>query len=172
MKKVSVLFVCMGNICRSPTAQGVFESLVERSGLAQAIRVDSAGTHAYHLGSQPDQRSQQAALGRGIDLTRQRARKIQATDFTEFDYVLAMDLQNLQALQAHAQARQAQNLRLFMEFASRWREREVPDPYYGGSQGFERVLDMIEDASEGLLEHLIRQHALKQAEQAEREQLG
>lgn len=166
MKKVNVLFVCMGNICRSPTAQGVFESLVQRSGLAQVIQVDSAGTHAYHLGSQPDQRSQQAALGRGLDLTQQRARKIQTTDFTEFDYVLAMDLQNLQALQAYAQAKQAQNLKLLMEFASRWHEREVPDPYYGGSQGFERVLDMIEDASEGLLAHIIRQHSL------ERERLG
>lgn len=166
MKKVSVLFVCMGNICRSPTAQAVFESFVQRSGLAQAIQVDSAGTHAYHLGSQPDQRSQQAALGRGLDLTQQRARKIQAADFTEFDYVLAMDLQNLRALQSYAQAKQAQNLKLFMEFASRWREREVPDPYYGGSQGFERVLDMIEDASEGLLAHIIRQHSL------ERERLG
>lgn len=166
MKKVSVLFVCMGNICRSPTAQAVFESFVQRSGLAQAIQVDSAGTHAYHLGSQPDQRSQQAALGRGLDLTQQRARKIQVADFTEFDYVLAMDLQNLRALQSYAQAKQAQNLKLFMEFASRWREREVPDPYYGGSQGFERVLDMIEDASEGLLAHIIRQHSL------ERERLG
>ncbi|MFZ1344664.1 low molecular weight protein-tyrosine-phosphatase [Thiothrix eikelboomii] len=166
MKKISVLFVCMGNICRSPTAQAVFESFVQRSGLAQAIQVDSAGTHAYHLGSQPDQRSQQAALGRGLDLTQQRARKIQAADFTEFDYVLAMDLQNLRALQSYAQAKQAQNLKLFMEFASRWREREVPDPYYGGSQGFERVLDMIEDASEGLLAHIIRQHSL------ERERLG
>lgn len=161
MYKISVLFVCMGNICRSPTAQGVFESLVQRSGLAQVIRVDSAGTHAYHLGSQPDQRSQQAALGRGIDLSQQQARKVQATDFTAFDYVLAMDVHNLQALQEYAQAKQTQNLKLFMEFASRWHELEVPDPYYGGTQGFERVLDMIEDASEGLLEHLIRNHQLE-----------
>lgn len=166
MKKINVLFVCMGNICRSPTAQGVFESLVQRSGLASMIRVDSAGTHAYHIGNQPDTRSQQAALGRGIDLSGQRARKVQATDFTEFDYVLAMDLHNLQALQAYAQAKQASHLKLFMEYASRWQVREVPDPYYGGSQGFERVLDMIEDASEGLLAHLVRNHPL------ERERLG
>ncbi len=161
MKQVSVLFVCMGNICRSPTAQGVFESLVQRSGLAGVIRIDSAGTHAYHIGNQPDSRSQQAALGRGVDLSKQRARQVQTTDFSDFDYVLAMDLHNLQALQRFAQAQQAKNLQLFMEFASRWREREVPDPYYGGSQGFERVLDMIEDASEGLLEHLIRTHQLE-----------
>lgn len=161
MKQVSVLFVCMGNICRSPTAQGVFENLVQRSGLAEVIRIDSAGTHAYHIGNQPDSRSQQAALGRGVDLSKQRARQVQTTDFSDFDYVLAMDLHNLQALQRFAQAQQAKNLQLFMEFASRWREREVPDPYYGGSQGFERVLDMIEDASEGLLEHLIRTHQLE-----------
>ncbi|HMT92302.1 low molecular weight protein-tyrosine-phosphatase [uncultured Thiothrix sp.] len=161
MKQVSVLFVCMGNICRSPTAQGVFESLVQRSGLAEVIRIDSAGTHAYHIGHQPDSRSQQAALGRGVDLSKQRARQVQTTDFSDFDYFLAMDLHNLQALQRFAQAQQAKNLQLFMEFASRWREREVPDPYYGGSQGFERVLDMIEDASEGLLEHLIRTHQLE-----------
>lgn len=161
MKQVSVLFVCMGNICRSPTAQGIFESLVQRSGLAGVIRIDSAGTHAYHIGNQPDSRSQQAALGRGVDLSKQRARQVQTTDFSDFDYVLAMDLHNLQALQRFAQAQQAKNLQLFMEFASRWREREVPDPYYGGSQGFERVLDMIEDASEGLLEHLIRTHQLE-----------
>lgn len=161
MKQISVLFVCMGNICRSPTAQGVFESLVQRSGLAEVIHVDSAGTHAYHLGNQPDKRSQQAALGRGIDLSKQRARQVQVLDFRDFDYVLAMDLHNLQALQRFSQARQAKNLQLFMAYASRWREREVPDPYYGGSQGFERVLDMVEDASEGLLEHLIRTHQLE-----------
>lgn len=161
MKQVSVLFVCMGNICRSPTAQGVFEHLVQRSGLAESIRVDSAGTHAYHIGNQPDTRSQQAALGRGVDLSKQRARQVQADDFSHFDYILAMDLNNLQILQRSAQAQQARNLKLFMEFASRWQEREVPDPYYGGSQGFERVLDMIEDASEGLLEHLVRTHALE-----------
>ncbi|HPY40545.1 MAG TPA: low molecular weight protein-tyrosine-phosphatase [Thiolinea sp.] len=161
MKQVSVLFVCMGNICRSPTAQGVFERLVQRSGLGAAIQVDSAGTHAYHIGNQPDKRSQQAALGRGIDISKQRARQIHDDDFTNFDYVLAMDLHNLQALQRLTQARQAKNLKLLMEFASRWQEREVPDPYYGGPQGFERVLDMIEDASEGLLEHLVRTHQLE-----------
>ena len=162
MKQVSVLFVCMGNICRSPTAQGVFESLVARAGLTQAIQVDSAGTHAYHIGNQPDTRSQQAALERGIDLSKQRARQVQNSDFTSFDYVLAMDLNNLQALQRTSPAQSAKNLKLFMEFARRWQEREVPDPYYGGSRGFERVLDMIEDASEGLLEHLVRSHQLEQ----------
>mgnify|MGYP003495582479 CR=1 FL=1 len=161
MKQVNVLFVCMGNICRSPTAQGVFESLVERTGLTQAIQVDSAGTHAYHIGNPPDNRSQQAALERGIDLSKQRARQVQGVDFMSFDYVLAMDLNNLQALQRISEAQSAKNLKLLMEFANRWQEREVPDPYYGGSWGFERVLDMIEDASEGLLEHLIRSHQLE-----------
>lgn len=161
MHKISVLFICMGNICRSPTAQGVFEALVQRSGLNQLVRIDSAGTHAYHVGNSPDTRSQQTALSRGIDLSKQRARQFQEADFQAFDYVLAMDLNNLQALQRFAQAQQHKNVRLFMEFASRWHEREVPDPYYGGSQGFERVLDMIEDASEGLLEHLVRNHQLE-----------
>ena len=161
MKQVSVLFVCMGNICRSPTAQGVFESLLERAGLTQAIQVDSAGTHAYHIGNPPDNRSQQAALERGIDLSKQRARQVQSVDFMSFDYVLAMDLNNLRALQRISEAQSAKSLKLFMEFANRWQAREVPDPYYGGSRGFERVLDMIEDASEGLLEHLIRSHQLE-----------
>lgn len=161
MKQVRVLFICMGNICRSPTAQGVFDSLVQHSGLAELIKADSAGTHAYHIGNPPDTRSQQAALGRGVDLSMQRARQVQASDFQQFDYLLAMDANNLKALQLIAQAQQAKNLYLLMEFANRWREREVPDPYYGGTQGFERVLDMIEDASEGLLEHLIATHHLE-----------
>ncbi|SIT65644.1 protein tyrosine phosphatase [Ectothiorhodosinus mongolicus] len=148
-----VLFVCMGNICRSPTAQAVFEHVLMREGLADRIRVDSAGTHAYHIGNPPDKRATEAALRRGIDLSVQRARRVTTEDFDNFDYVLVMDQQNLRDLPtpgANARAK----VQLFMDFAPHWPEREVPDPYYGGAQGFERVLDMIEDASKGLLQHI------------------
>lgn len=158
MKKVSVLFVCMGNICRSPTAQGVFEQLVNTQGLAEHILIDSAGTHAYHIGKQPDTRAQAAARRRGLDLSGQRARQVDVDDFGRFEYVLAMDRDNLEDLQRLAGHRQRENLHLFMRFASRWQVDEVPDPYYGGDNGFERVLDMVEDAAEGLLDHIRRHH--------------
>lgn len=158
MKKVSVLFVCMGNICRSPTAQGVFEQLIQRQQLTQRIQVDSAGTHAYHIGEPPDSRSQAAALVRGIDLSVQRARRIEAMDFEKFDYILAMDQVNLRDLLQQAKPQAHERIQLFMRFASRWNTDEVPDPYYGGSHGFEQVLDMVEDAAEGLLEHIRREH--------------
>ena len=156
MNKVSILFVCMGNICRSPTAQGVFEQLVRQRGLTEFISIDSAGTHAYHIGESPDRRSQAAAADRGVDLSSQRARQVVSDDFERFDYVLAMDQSNLRELQRLARPAQRARARLFMEFAQRWSEREVPDPYYGGSGGFDRVLDMVEDASAGLLEHLLK----------------
>ncbi len=156
MEKVSVLFVCMGNICRSPTAQGVFETLLEKQQWRQYVKVDSAGTHAYHIGEAPDSRSQAAAGARGVDLTDQRARRVERRDFDTFDYILAMDKQNLAALQAMVQTpAQYKRIQLFMNFASRWSNSEVPDPYYGGNLGFERVLDMTEDAAEGLLRHLM-----------------
>lgn len=158
MNKISVLFVCMGNICRPPTAQGVFESLVQAQGLAERILIDSAGTHAYHVGNPPDQRSQAAARNRGVDLSKQRARKVSLPDFERFDYILAMDRANLEDLQQLAAQEQQERLHLFMRFASRWQVDEVPDPYYGGNSGFERVLDMVEDAAEGLLEHIRRTH--------------
>lgn len=158
MEKVKVLFVCMGNICRSPTAQGVFEHLVQSQGLAGRILVDSAGTHAYHVGNPPDRRSQEAAKDRGLDLSGQRARKIDVLDFERFDYILAMDRSNLQDLQQLIESPQHERLHLFMQFATRWNTDEVPDPYYGGNSGFERVLDMVEDAAEGLLEHIRRHH--------------
>lgn len=158
MKKVSVLFVCMGNICRSPTAHGVFEDLVRSQGLAEHILIDSAGTHAYHIGNPPDQRSQAAARNRGLDLSGQRARKVETPDFDRFDYILAMDRANLDDLQRLAQQGQLGRIHLFMRFATRWSVDEVPDPYYGGNSGFERVLDMVEDAAEGLLEHIRRNH--------------
>lgn len=156
MKQVSVLFVCMGNICRSPTAQGVFEQLVQSQGLADRILIDSAGTHAYHVGEQPDNRAQAAARGRGVDLSGQRARRVNTGDFTQFDYILAMDHDNLEDLQRLLGNQLGENVHLFMSFASRWQADEVPDPYYGGGSGFERVLDMVEDAAEGLLEHIRR----------------
>jgi protein-tyrosine phosphatase len=158
MEQVKVLFVCMGNICRSPTAQGVFERLVQSQGLADRILIDSAGTHAYHIGNPPDKRSQAAAKSRGLDLSGQRARKVTAADIEEFDYVLAMDRTNLEDLQDLVAASQRERVRLFMAFAERWNVDEVPDPYYGGESGFERVLDMVEDAAAGLLDHIRRHH--------------
>lgn len=154
--KTKVLFVCMGNICRSPTAEGVFRHLVESRNLDDQIFVDSAGTHAYHIGEQPDRRSQQVALQRGIDMSSQRGRKVKETDFDDFDYVLAMDQSNYNDLKHLASPAGRKKLHLFMDFAQDWSETEVPDPYYGGSDGFERVFDMVEAASEGLLEDILK----------------
>ncbi len=158
MKDIGILFVCMGNICRSPTAQGVFEQVAEREGLSGRIHVDSAGTHAYHVGSPPDTRAIRAAAARGIDLSGQRARQVCDEDFERFDYILAMDRDNLQILQARCSAPQREKLQLFLDYAREFPESEVPDPYYGGARGFELVLDLIEAASEGLLEHLRKRH--------------
>ncbi len=158
MEQVKVLFVCMGNICRSPTAQGVFERLVQSQGLAERILIDSAGTHAYHIGNPPDKRSQAAAKNRGLDLSGQRARKVTVADIEEFDYVLVMDRTNLEDLHDLVAASQRERVRLFMTFAEHWNVDEVPDPYYGGDSGFERVLDMVEDAAAGLLDHIRRHH--------------
>ena len=155
---VRVLFVCLGNICRSPTAEGVFRKVVERAGLLEHIEIDSAGTHAYHVDSPPDGRSQAAALRRGIDLSRLRGRRATRADFDQFEYVLAMDRENLSNLKAICPPGQEHKLALFLEYAPHRPEREVPDPYNGGERGFERVLDMIEEASQGLLEHLRKQH--------------
>ena len=155
---VKVLFVCMGNICRSPTAEAVFCARVEEAGLAQRILVDSAGTHDYHIGDPPDERAQHAALQRGYDMSALRGRQVDLSDFTRFDYVLAMDRANLAILQRLCPQAQRERLGLFLEYASRHGEREVPDPYYGGAGGFERVLDMAEDASGGLLEQIRKTH--------------
>jgi len=153
-EKVSVLFVCMGNICRSPTAEGVFVHKVREAGLSERIRIDSAGTHAYHVGNPSDPRSQQAASRRGYDLSPLRARKVAAPDFSSFDYVLAMDEDNLAILRSLMPAESRAHVGLFMEFAPGAAEREVPDPYYGGERGFEQVLDMVEAAAEGLLQSI------------------
>jgi len=157
---VRVLFVCMGNICRSPTAQGVFEHLVEGQGLTALIQIDSAGTHAYHVGEPPDVRATQAAKKRSINLGSQRARRVSGDDFLEFDYVLAMDRNNYDDLMSLCPPDHRSKLYLFLEFATDLAEDEVPDPYYGGITGFERVLDLIELASQGLLAEIRQQHRL------------
>jgi len=154
IKPVKILFVCMGNICRSPTAEGVFKSVVEKAGLADRITSDSAGTGDYHIGEAPDPRAQSAALSRGYDLSPLCARQVSRRDFSEFDYILAMDESNLRQLKRLCPPEHAGKVKLFMEFAGEGTAREVPDPYYGGAHGFERVLDMVEQASRGLLDHL------------------
>lgn len=159
MKPVKILFVCMGNICRSPTAEGVFKHHVEQAGLAELVHSDSAGTHDYHIGEAPDPRAQSAALTRGYDLSPLCARQVSRRDFAEFDYVLAMDEVNLRALRRLCPAEHAGKVRLFLEFARNARVKEVPDPYYGDAGGFEQVLDLVEDASCGLIEHLRQQLA-------------
>lgn len=151
---VKVLFVCMGNICRSPTAEGVFVELLKRHGLEDRIHVDSAGTHAYHVGSAPDPRARAAAAKRGADLGSQRARKVAPEDFEDFDYILAMDRDNLEILEAVCPPEQRDKLQLLLAFAPDVGVDEVPDPYYGGAAGFERVLDLIEAAAEGLLREI------------------
>jgi len=155
---VSVLFVCMGNICRSPTAEGVFRTLVDREGLRQRVRVDSAGTHAYHIGDSPDPRSCSAALRRDVDISRQRARKAKAIDFKHFHYVIAMDRDNYADLSAICPPGEEGRLSLFLDFAPELARRDVPDPYFGGGNGFEVVLDLIEAASIGLLEAIRKTH--------------
>jgi protein-tyrosine phosphatase len=151
---IKVLFVCMGNICRSPTAQGVFEALVRAEGLDHAIEADSAGTHAYHVGKPPDDRSAAAAARRGIDISRYRARQAGVEDFHAFDLILAMDRDNHSILARLAPMGRDGTLRLFLEFAPELEIRDVPDPYYGGEDGFEHVLDLAQAASRGLLDEI------------------
>jgi protein-tyrosine phosphatase len=144
----------MGNICRSPTAEGVFRHKVIAAGLEDKIHIDSAGTIAYHIGHPPDPRAQKAALKRGIDLSSQQARKVSADDFEAFDFVIAMDSDNHYELEVICPQGYEDRLHMFMKFAQNSRETDVPDPYYGGGNGFEIVLDLVEDAAEGLLLHL------------------
>lgn len=156
---IKVLFVCMGNICRSPTAEGVFTKVVAEEGMDELIETDSAGTHAYHVGEPPDPRAMKHAMARNIEISHLRARKVTSDDFHEFDYVLAMDNDNFQILEQLCPLGMEHKLSLLMDYAPHVQFREVPDPYYGGSKGFERVLDMVEEASRGLLAVIREKHS-------------
>ena len=151
----------MGNICRSPTAEAVFRARVEEAGLAQHIEIDSVGTHDYHIGNPPDTRTQNAARERGYDMSMLRGRQVETADFTRFDYVLAMDNANMAILYRLCPKEQRDRLGLFLKYAQHHRQTEVPDPYYGGDDGFKRVLDMVEDGAAGLLLHIKSQHLEK-----------
>ena len=156
---VRVLFVCMGNICRSPIAQGVFEDLVRREGLEQRITSDSAGTLSYHAGSPPDRRARQAASARGIDLDSQRARRISPEDMSEFDYVVVMDRGNYEEVLPLARRDGARaRFGMFLDYAPELPEEEIPDPYFGSGDGFERAMDLAEAASKGLLADIKQRH--------------
>jgi protein-tyrosine phosphatase len=150
-----VLFVCLGNICRSPTAEAVFRTIAARDAPELTVEVDSAGTAGYHVGEPPDPRTQEAASRRGYDLSGLRARVVEPRDFERFDLILAMDRKNLSVLQRRAPVDVRSRVRLFLEFAPEMGTAEVPDPYYGGPNGFEEVLDLVESASRGLL-HYVR----------------
>ena len=156
-----ILFVCMGNICRSPTAEGVTRAVAEKKGLVDRFEFDSAGTHGYHIGNPPDARARAAAAKRGYDLSPLKARQVNEFDFVRFDRILAMDRDNLELLRKACPQEHHVKLGLFLEYASRSAGDEVPDPYYGGPEGFERVLDMIEDAADGLLDQLTNKPAKK-----------
>jgi len=156
--EVSVLFVCLGNICRSPTAEGVFRTLVDKHGLTDSFRIDSAGTAAFHIGEPPDGRSQAAALRRGIDMSNQRARRVRGDDFHRFDYIIAMDTENHANLLAVCPPGEEARVRLLLDFAAGVEGKGVPDPYYGRGDGFEVVLDLIELAAVGLLDDIRANH--------------
>jgi len=158
-----VLFVCMGNICRSPTAEGVFRHVVIDSGLSDAVHIDSAATHSFHVGEAPDPRAQAAAARRGYDISRVRARLITQDDFREYDYILAMDWENLSFLQQQCPKAYHHKLMLLMRFANEFEEAIVPDPYYGEAEDFTKALDYIEDACQGLLELVRKRATLYQA---------
>jgi protein-tyrosine phosphatase len=157
MQMVRVLFICLGNICRSPLAQGVFEEVVRREGLEGEIEADSAGTGSYHIGEAPDARGQKTARKRGIDISAQRARRLTRDDCERFDYILFMDEENRRLVEPLCRDGTAE-VRLFVDYAPGRPEPEVPDPYYGGPEGFELIMDLIEEASEGLLEDIRRRH--------------
>lgn len=157
---ISVLFVCLGNICRSPTAEGVFRRQVEAAGLADVVHIDSAGTGDWHVGKAPDQRMQAAALARGYDLSALRARQLSSQDLQDFDYLLVMDHQNARDAKALAKSSKASDkVQLLLSYAPGGHE-EVPDPYFGGESGFYEVIDLVEVACEQLLAQLRTTHAL------------
>lgn len=150
MDKIKILFVCMGNICRSPTAEGVFGKLIEERGITERFHLDSAGTHAYHIGDAPDFRAQKAARDRDIELRHLRARRIKDSDFAYFDYILAMDKDNYADLLDSCPPEYIDKIQYFLSYAPNAKTLEVPDPYYGGTYGFDQVLDLAEEASLGL----------------------
>lgn len=156
--KVSVLFVCLGNICRSPTAHGIFEKRLRDQNLQDLVLVDSAGTGDWHLGKMPDSRAQIFAQNRGYDLSHLRARQIATSDFESFDYILAMDSQNLENIRSMQPAGYQGHVSLFLDFLDEGEGQEVPDPYYGGAEGFEMVVDMVERACDNLLENIRSKH--------------
>ncbi len=156
MKQIKVLFVCMGNICRSPTAEGVFRKFIAKKGTTDHFLVDSAGTHAYHVGEPSDLRAQQTAKNRGVDLSKIRARKVAPSDFEYFDYVLAMDADNYHMLLAACPEQYQHKVALFLDYACKYDEQDVPDPYYGGANGFEHVFDLVEDASKGFYQSVMK----------------
>ena len=149
-----VLLVCMGNICRSPTAEGVLRQYIKNNMLGDKVEVDSAGTHGYHVGEAPDSRTQRAAAVRGYNLSQLRARKVARQDLDYFDLILAMDKSNLDNLRRMATPEQQERIKLFMEYSRNFDDDEVPDPYYGLGHGFDLVLDMVEDAAQGLVEEI------------------
>ena len=150
-RPVAVLFVCMGNICRSPTAEGLMRKRLVEAGLAHRFTIDSAGTHGYHAGSPPDSRAIDAAAARGVQLAELRARQIQREDFDRFDYVLLMDDENRKAVDLIGAGEGRATVELLLNFSERFRGAAVPDPYYGGNDGFERVLDMLDDGIAGFI---------------------
>lgn len=154
MMRQRILFVCMGNICRSPTAEGVTRAMAQRCGVAGQFEFDSAGTHGFHVGNPPDKRAREAAAGRGYDLSSLKARQVNFYDFARFDRILAMDRDNLDMLRQACPDEHRHKLALFLDFSDGHDEDEVPDPYYGGPEGFQRVLDLIEGAAAGLLDQL------------------
>ena len=153
-KQLKVLFVCMGNICRSPTAEGVFNKIIADQYLLDKFSIDSAGTHAYHTGESPDLRAQRAAKEREVDLSKIRARKVIMGDFEDFDYLLAMDEDNHTSMMQACPEEYQHKIKLFLEYAPHLATTEVPDPYYGGAYGFEKVLDLVEEASAGFIKEL------------------
>jgi protein-tyrosine phosphatase len=161
---LKILFVCLGNICRSPTAEVVFRAIAAHEARDLEVDTDSAGTAGYHIGAPPDARSQQAARRRGYEMAALRARMIAPEDFERFDLILAMDRENLSVLRRRAPRERQNRVRLFLEFAPELGTSEVPDPYYGGPNGFEEVLDLVEGAARALLAHLRREHAPRASE--------
>ena len=157
MSQIKVLFVCMGNICRSPTAEGVFNRVIADKSASDRFLVDSAGTHAYHVGEPSDSRSKQTAKKRGVDLSNIRARKVASSDFEYFDHVLAMDADNYDMLLAASPDEYQHKIELFLDYAPNSKEQDVPDPYYGGANGFEHVFDLVEEASQGFYQSVMKE---------------